>query len=238
MNKTRRLIDLTGKKFHKLTVLSFSHFGNRRKAYWNCICECGNLTISRGDGLKSGHAKSCGCQKLESASMVSFIDLLGKQFGRLLVIEKTNKRGIGRQIYWKCKCDCGKIKVISGNNLRNGMTKSCGCLQWEAVWRGGFKRTDYPNIWGRKLRGFIRNLDNHKCQYPDCDYTDLNGKRKLNVHHIDGNKKNCQTYNLISLCTSHHKHIENKNPNKWIRYFYGITIGNQYEDSDLRPYFQ
>lgn len=33
--------------------------------------------------------------------------------------------------YWKCKCDCGNIITVRGTNLRNGKTKSCGCLSKE-----------------------------------------------------------------------------------------------------------
>lgn len=31
-------------------------------------------------------------------------------------------------VYWKCKCECGKIKTISGSDIRKGHTLSCGCL--------------------------------------------------------------------------------------------------------------
>lgn len=53
------LVNIVGFKFNKLTVTSFSHIDKR--AYWNCICECGNEKIVRGAHLKSGYTKSCGC---------------------------------------------------------------------------------------------------------------------------------------------------------------------------------
>ena len=34
---------------------------------------------------------------------------------------------------WLCKCECGKEKIIRGSHLRNGHTKSCGCLYREAI---------------------------------------------------------------------------------------------------------
>ena len=58
-------IDLTGNKFGRLTVISFSHKGNRRRMYWNCICECGNKCIIERSHLRSGHSKSCGCLSKE-----------------------------------------------------------------------------------------------------------------------------------------------------------------------------
>lgn len=54
-------------------------------------------------------------------------DLTGKQFERLLVIEKTNKRS-GHNTVWLCKCQCGKEKNIASSALLSGATKSCGCI--------------------------------------------------------------------------------------------------------------
>lgn len=59
-------------------------------------------------------------------------NLINKRFGRLLVTEKLSKRGRYGEVYWKCICDCGNIKMISGNSLRQN-SKSCGCLQKEIM---------------------------------------------------------------------------------------------------------
>ena len=55
-----KLKDLTGLKFGKLTVISFSHMKGKH-SYWDCICECGNAHTVRSDCLKCGFVKSCGC---------------------------------------------------------------------------------------------------------------------------------------------------------------------------------
>ena len=62
------LIDITGKKFHKLTVLRFAYIGNRRRSYWECQCECGKITTMRKDAFEYSHAKSCGCWHKEESS--------------------------------------------------------------------------------------------------------------------------------------------------------------------------
>lgn len=62
--------------------------------------------------------------------MGSFIDLTGKQFNRLKVLEKADKRG--NEWYWKCQCECGNICFVCGSNLRRNRTKSCGCLKQES----------------------------------------------------------------------------------------------------------
>ena len=61
--------------------------------------------------------------------MGSFIDLTGKNFGRLTVIERIYKKG--NEWYWKCQCQCGNICEVRGVSLREGATKSCGCLKKE-----------------------------------------------------------------------------------------------------------
>ena len=60
-------------------------------------------------------------------------DLTGKRFNRIKVVERVpNKTISGKtRVYWKCACDCGTIKEISGDSLRNGSTQSCGCLNSE-----------------------------------------------------------------------------------------------------------
>jgi hypothetical protein len=60
------------------------------------------------------------------------IDVLGKVFGRLIVLEEAGRNKSGH-ILWKCLCDCGNIVTVRGCCLRKGDTKSCGCLNVERV---------------------------------------------------------------------------------------------------------
>lgn len=61
--------------------------------------------------------------------MPALVNLLGKKFGRLRVIEPVDSDS--PHMYWKCLCDCGNIVNVRGQNLREGVTKSCGCLRSE-----------------------------------------------------------------------------------------------------------
>lgn len=54
-------------------------------------------------------------------------DITGKIFGRLTVLYKLNNYS-KKRVWWLCVCDCGKLVEICGTTLRNGHTKSCGCL--------------------------------------------------------------------------------------------------------------
>jgi hypothetical protein len=60
---------------------------------------------------------------------VNNLDLTGQKFGRLTVLEKS--KTINKRATWLCKCDCGNTKIIKAKYLRNGDTKSCGCLNKE-----------------------------------------------------------------------------------------------------------
>lgn len=59
--------------------------------------------------------------------MSNKIEMTGKKFNMLLVTSESHK---GKQgFYWNCVCECGNKSVVLGQKLRNGHTKSCGCLQ-------------------------------------------------------------------------------------------------------------
>lgn len=58
--------------------------------------------------------------------MSNLIDLSNKRFGHWVVIERDNEVQ-KKNIYWKCKCDCGTIRSVAGTSLRSGISTSCGC---------------------------------------------------------------------------------------------------------------
>uniref|UniRef100_A0A6M3JM96 Putative HNH endonuclease n=1 Tax=viral metagenome TaxID=1070528 RepID=A0A6M3JM96_9ZZZZ len=75
--------------------------------------------------------------------------MIGFKFGRLTVLEDSGKkRG---EFTYKCLCDCGNIKIITGASLRSGNSKSCGCLKKELLLqrtvKHGMYRTPTYNVW-------------------------------------------------------------------------------------------
>jgi DNA-binding CsgD family transcriptional regulator len=58
------------------------------------------------------------------------IDITGQTFGRLTAIEPAGQNA-SRGVMWRCQCDCGSEAVVAGSSLRNGHTRSCGCLHDE-----------------------------------------------------------------------------------------------------------
>ena len=60
---------------------------------------------------------------------IKMINLSGKKLGRLIVLKDSGKRSKTKNIIWLCLCLCGKLTEVDSYNLRNGHTKSCGCLR-------------------------------------------------------------------------------------------------------------
>lgn len=118
--------DFIGRKFNMLTVIerSENYISPQGKpcSRWKCVCDCGNVTVATRGELTSGHKKSCGCLKHKGYSL---IDLTGKRFGRLTVLERSDNQY--NQTSWKCICDCGNTIITTSQRLRNGECKSCGC---------------------------------------------------------------------------------------------------------------
>ena len=63
--------------------------------------------------------------------MSAFVDLTGQKFGRLTVMSRgpNNKSNAA---HWWCLCDCGTYSLVRAADLKNGATKSCGCLRNES----------------------------------------------------------------------------------------------------------
>ena len=57
--------------------------------------------------------------------MSKLIDLTGKRFGALLVLERDLAKNNGKTTYWKCQCDCGNIVSKASAGLKKGETVCC-----------------------------------------------------------------------------------------------------------------
>lgn len=85
---------------------------------------CGREFFARPNALLRDRSK-CFCTKKK-------LQLEGQKFGKLTVLEQVLEKQDGK-IFWKCRCDCGKIKNIYGAYLINGHTTSCGCYRSEKL---------------------------------------------------------------------------------------------------------
>lgn len=82
-------------------------------------------------------------------------------------------------------------------------------------WKHGLSKRSYPSEWNNLLKEKVRA----RCEYV-CHICWSYGNH---VHHIDYNKKNCDSKNLITLCHSCHMKT-NFNRSYWIKYFNDLEV--------------
>jgi len=102
----------------------------------------------------------------------SLIDLTGKTFGRLTVIERVGTSQCGHP-RWLCSCSCGNEAIVQGQGLRSGHTQSCGCLRTEATRIHGLTNHPLYRIW----KGMM-----HRCYHSRDTSYKYYGQRGISVY--------------------------------------------------------
>jgi len=151
------------------------------------------------------------------------LNLVGKRFGRLLVIRDAGNRirpDGNKESMWECLCDCGNTKVIMGTNLRWGDTNSCGCYNKEKVkalrsipveeYRvnrimGIYKRNAHKkNLSFELTREQVRELISSNCYYCNSEpsNTHVSHGHKITYQGIDrlNNTKGYTPDNVVPCC--------------------------------------
>lgn len=90
-------------------------------------------------------------------------DLIGKRFGKLVVVSlySNASRNPPTARKWLCKCDCGNEVIVIGRNLGSGNTQSCGCLKKTV--KGAYlpNKNRVYNSW-RAMRARCNNENNNR----------------------------------------------------------------------------
>lgn len=149
-----KFMDLTGRKFGSLTVVSQAEkkYGKTR---WNCVCECGKQTCTITNSLTSGRVKSCGCKRKPTTTH-------GKS---------------DTQLYWiwtsmKQRCTNPKNKRYS----RYGARGINVCEAWADNFQS-FYNWSMSN--GYKIGLSIDRIDNEKGYSPDnCKWVPMTDQAK------------------------------------------------------------
>lgn len=220
----------------KINFWTLVHKVKGRK--WLCRCDCGKEKIVDTYPIKKGKSKSCGCHRKILFSQEYREDLTGKIFGRLTVLNFHSSKNSKPR--WLCLCVCGKTKVVTADNLRRDITKSCGCLHKEISNKIQFKKgslhprydasiSDEDRKYKRRddkvLKNFMKMVflrDNYTCYF--CK---TKGD-KLNIHHINNWKYykdiRYDINNGICLCEKCHKAFHS---------FYGYSVTQAHFNSYL-----
>jgi len=146
--------------------------------------------------------------------------------------EECNHKFHSREKHWNWKggkrhnycIDCGKEINLYKNAKR---CRSCASVgEKNGRWQGGKSFEEYSLEWTKELKEQIRKRDNYTCQ--KCgkiqEQEFRKEGRKLSVHHIDYNKKNCSPENLITLCRRCHSKVNNARI-----WWQGFFIGRLYQ---------
>ena len=112
----KRFIDITGRHFGRLVVLSLASKRECGEYRWSCRCECGRITVADGAGLKSGNTKSCGCLRRDMTSAAILIDLTGRTIQGWTVLGRAKDSQPGRPM-WNCRHKDGRLHRRNGNAL-------------------------------------------------------------------------------------------------------------------------
>ncbi len=230
------------------------------QTYWWCQCEDNNIVSVQLGALRNGSTQSCGCLQRELASEKHREDLTGQLFGRWRAVdineEKSKETG---HTYWNVICTKdGNKGCVRANNLKNGKSQSCGCLQKEIVseigskkvgeknhfWKGGITPLNMKIRISTKYIDFIQKILK-KINYT-CQLSGEKSKGDLQVHHIkpfaqilkennittEEQALNCKELwdenNVIGLKEKYHIGQKTDNPNAFHR-IYG-TVNFTEED--------
>lgn len=94
------------------------------------------------------------------------INLINQRFGKLVVTKLIGKNKWGN-LKFLCKCDCGGQKIVPSANLRDGRTKSCGCMSsknfiGQRSIIHGFSRKGHPNSFYNRFMTIKARCNNSK----------------------------------------------------------------------------
>lgn len=118
----------------------------------------------------------------------------------------TSEANKGRKVWNKGKKGLQTSWLKGTKGLRSANKGSFRKGQYSGskhpMWKGGISSEPYPFNFNKELKELIRKRDNYQCQL--CGMPECENIKKLDIHHIDYDKKNLNPKNLISLCRNCH----------------------------------
>lgn len=115
---------------------------------------------------------------------VSVVGMIGNKYGRWTVKEFSTCRQMPNgkySIMLLCKCDCGKEKVVMKDHIKNGTSKSCGCLISESTIKRLTKHGHAPLNRKKSITYTTWQSMNRRCVNPNDNHFYLYGDRGIKV---------------------------------------------------------
>lgn len=142
--------------------------------------------------------------------MPLLIDLTGKRFGKLVVINRASNTAY-KHVRWHVHCDCGNDKIVSGKNLKHGDSTSCGCYAREinssvdglASARGIYwnyfrraRKSGFPFEFSLELFFVMTSNNCYYCDISPCSKYRAKGCRDVFIYNGIDRKDNTVGYTL------------------------------------------
>jgi len=128
--------------------------------------------------------------------------------------DEIGRKAMGRRASKKTKAELSGIVRERYKDIDERM-KSSQPGELNGNWHGGISREPYGFDFNRELKEIIRKRDNYACKI--CKKVWIVDKMPFPVHHIDYDKKNNNSDNLITLCGRCHGRT-NSNRKYWVKY--------------------
>ena len=170
-----RMADATNVRFGRLVAL-FPVVCNA-KGQWLCQCDCGNKIVAPYGYLNAGKIQSCGCQRMESRNRYledrrRVENIIGQKYGRLTIVDYIGI--INGMATYRFQCDCGSVIDEPIIRIKNGNTRSCGCLHKEKASERWDKYRKEHDVIGKKFGRLTAlefvGIDNQMATYRfQCD---------------------------------------------------------------------
>lgn len=209
---------------HSYTLLSSTYINNKSKIRY--MCDKGHVNESTFEVLKGGH-KCPYCANnvrldisyIRDCMLVEGYELLSEHYKNnktsLMVVCNRGHEYSTRWDSWSAGRRCPKCKGINISINRSGPA--------HPNWQGGKSFEIYCSEWkDKEYKKEIRERDGQICINPYCSKTD----KRLSIHHIDYNKKNCRPSNLITVCGS--CNAKANYDREWHTAWYRAILRNRY----------
>jgi len=155
------------------------------------------------------------------------IEDIRKEFEKegYILLTDVYKNAFGKLRY---KCNRAHVGFMTWHSWKNSGSRCSKCKHENMLadgnpnWKGGISCEPYCQDWTKEYKEYIKERDGYKCLNPDC----VCNFKRLSIHHIDYVKKNCDSSNLITLCTPCNSRA-NKD-REWHKGWYQAILSNRY----------